>query len=186
MEEQVDLLSSRGLVIDSEDRCVEFLRANTYYRFSGYARYFQRAPHLGDNAFEEGMTFDEIRAMCDNDEALRGPLTEALARAEVLIRTHFACVVADVHGPYGRFLEEDSYTDVGSEEPTVEACLRDIGRSKDRHILRYRTTSGGTQDFGELPVWSAVEAWSFLARSRRPLSAGLPVLWLMESPRVSV
>ena len=161
VEEQVALLSSRGLVIDGEDLCVKFLRANNYYRFSGYARYFQRAPYLGDNAFEEGMTFDEIRAMYDNDEALRGTLTKALSRAEVLIRTHFARVVANVHGPYGRFLEKDFYTDVGNEEPTVEACLRDIGRSKDRHILRYKTTSGGTQDFNELPVWSAVEAWSF-------------------------
>ncbi|QTI89247.1 Abi family protein [Streptomyces sp. AgN23] len=38
---------------------------------------------------------------------------------------------------------------------------RDIDRSKDRHILRYRDTEGDRVDYSKLPVWSAVEAWSF-------------------------
>lgn len=43
----------------------------------------------------------------------------------------------------------------------MESCLRDIERSKERHILRYKSTDTGGVNFAELPVWSAVEAWSF-------------------------
>jgi abortive infection bacteriophage resistance protein len=97
----------------------------------------------------------------DADESLRTALVQPLARVELMLRSHVARVIADEHGPYGRFLEDDFYTDVGDRERTVESCLRDIGRSKDRHILRYRDIGFDRADYSKLPVWSAVEAWSF-------------------------
>lgn len=160
-DEQVALLVGRGLAVRDQAACARFLAATNYYRFSGYARYFQKAPHLGDNDFRSGATFDEIRVAYEADEALRVVLVQPLARVELMLRSHVARVIADEHGPYGRFLEEDFYTDVGDREPTVESCLRDIDRSKDHHILRYRDTGGDRADYSQLPVWSAVEAWSF-------------------------
>lgn len=67
--EQVALLARRGLVIDDEAASTAFLTAHNYYRFSGYARYFQQAPHLGDDNFCPGTTFDEIRAIYEADDA---------------------------------------------------------------------------------------------------------------------
>lgn len=160
-DEQVALMVSRGLAVPDEVECARFLAATNYYRFSGYARYFQLAPHLGDDDFRQGTTFDEIRAVYDADEALRTMLVVPLARVELMLRSHVARVIADEHGAYGRYLEEDFYTEVGDREPTVESCLRDIERSKDRHILRYREAGVDRADYSELPVWSAVEAWSF-------------------------
>lgn len=162
VEQQVALLAQRDLVIDDEAACRTFLVSCNYYRLSGYARYFQRAPHLGDDTFKPGTTFEDVRAAYVADEALREALGKSLARVELMLRTHVARVIADAHGPYGSFLEERFYTDVGDAEPTVESLLRDIRRSKDRHILRYLDGD----DFSRLPVWSAVEAWSFGTLSR--------------------
>ncbi|MBE5488569.1 hypothetical protein E3G71_001070 [Mycobacteroides abscessus] len=160
-EAQVALLVERGLTIADTDGCAAFLAAHNYYRFSGYMRYFQQAPHEGNNSFQPGITFEEIRDVYDADEALRLALMPRLARVEVLLRTHTAYVIANDHGPRGKYLEEDFYTDIGDAEPTVESCLRDIERSKEHHILRYVTTDNGVVNFAELPVWSAVESWSF-------------------------
>ncbi|ASQ89316.1 Abi family protein [Mycobacterium intracellulare] len=159
--EQVSLMVRRGLVVSDEGACAAFLAANNYYRFSGYMRYFQQAAHLGNDSFRPGTTFDEIRVIYDADEALRSSLGPRLARAEVLLRTHTAHVIANDHGPCGRYLEQSFYTDAVNSEPTVESCLKDIERSKERHILRYTATSSGASNFSGLPVWSAVEAWSF-------------------------
>lgn len=158
---QVALLVYRGLIIDDAAECKAFLAANNYYRFSGYARYFQQAPHQGDDAFTPGTTFKKIRVIWDADEALRADLTWSLARVELLLRTHVARVVADTYGPYGEYLQDSFYTDSSHVEPTVVACLRDIDRSKDRHILSFRPSDGDRDDYSKLPVWSAVEAWSF-------------------------
>lgn len=160
-EKQVALLVKRGLVVGDEAACAAFLAANNYYRFSGYMRYFQQAPHEGKDDFRTGTTFDEIRAIYDADEVLRSELMPRLARAEVLLRTHVAYVIGGDHGPCGRYLEKDFYTDVGDAEPTIESCLKDIERSRERHILRYTATDSGVPKYRDLPVWSAVEAWSF-------------------------
>ncbi len=161
MGEQVALLTRRGLTIEDEAVCTAFFGSNNYYRFSGFARYFQRAPHMGDDGFAPGATFAEIRRIYEADEALRTAVSQPLARVELLLRTHVARVIADAYGPYGSFLEKGFYTDVGNVEPTVDSCLRDIDRSKDRHILRYKGTESDRIDYSKLPVWSAVEAWSF-------------------------
>lgn len=88
-------------------------------------------------------------------------MSRPLAQVELLLRTNVARVIADDHGPYGRFLEWGFYTDIGDRELTVVSCLLDIERSKDRHILRYKTEHGDRADYSGLPVWSVVEAWSF-------------------------
>jgi abortive infection bacteriophage resistance protein len=159
--DQIALMVSRGLLVPDERECSRFLASNNYYRFSGYARYFQRAPHLGDDGFLAGTGFDDIRAVYDADESLRVSLVRPLAQVELLLRSHVAHVIGREHGAYRTYLERDFYRDVGGREPTVETCLRDIDRSKDRHILRYRGEAGESSGYRRLPVWSAVEAWSF-------------------------
>lgn len=161
VEEQVELLRSRGLLIEDQKECEAFFSVTNYYRFSGYMRYFQRAPHRDDNSFQPNTTFAQIRHIYDADEALRTALISPLTQVELLLRTHVARVIANEYGPYGEYLQESFYTDIGGREPTVEACLQDIERSKDRHILRYWNTADGNIDYAKLPVWSAVEAWSF-------------------------
>ncbi|MFW0797646.1 Abi family protein [Gordonia sp. CPCC 205515] len=158
--EQVALLARRGLVIDDEDLCAEFLAGHNYYRFSGYMRYFQKAPHEGDDDFIPDTTLAQIRGIYNADQALRASLTEQLAQAELLLRTHTAYVIAHNHGPCGSYLTEEFYTDAPGSEPTVDSCLKDIRRSRERHILRYAV--GDTDpDLSKLPIWSAVEALSF-------------------------
>ena len=75
VEERVELLDRRGLLIENQGEYEAFFSAGNYYRFSGYMRYFQRAPHFGDNAFLDGTTFTQIRNIYDADEALRTALT---------------------------------------------------------------------------------------------------------------
>lgn len=81
-------------------------------------------------------------------------------QVELLLRSHVAYAIAHEHGPYRQYLREDFYSDAPRHETTMESCLRDISRSKDRHILRYH---GGDEQraLKELPIWSAVEALSF-------------------------
>lgn len=161
VSEQVTLFVERGLVISDREACARFLGSTNYYRFSGYFRYFQRAPHLGDNTFEPSVSFETIRTVYDADEKLRATLTRPLSHAELILRTHVARVIGDNYGAYGTYLDRDFYTDISDTEPTVESCLRDIERSRERHILHYRESDGISPHFADLPVWSAVEAWTF-------------------------
>ncbi|WP_228452369.1 Abi family protein [Rathayibacter toxicus] len=156
-DEQLALLRQRKLAIADEGTCKAFLAAENYYRFAGYARYFQKAPHDDDNDFLPGVTFDQIRALYDADEELRKILSGHLAYAEILLRSHTAYVIAHAYGPRGRYLDSSFYSNTPNMAPTVESLFRDIRRSKEQHILRF-STSNENELFAELPIWSAVDA----------------------------
>lgn len=104
-DEQAALMVQRGLTVNDRPACAAFLAANSYYRFSGYARYFQVAPHLGDDTFWPGTHFDEVRLVYDADESLRAALAQPLACAELLLRSHTAHAIARTYGPSGKYLE---------------------------------------------------------------------------------
>lgn len=157
---QAELLARRGLEITDLGEVECFLRIAGYYRLSGYGRYFQVAPHLGDDRFVPGTTFDEIRELHDRDTSLRHHLSASLAQAEIALRAHTAHVIAQNHSPYRSYLRDDFYSGAPNHESVAESVRRDIARSKERHILRYGTRCTDPES-SQLPVWSAVESWSF-------------------------
>lgn len=161
---QVRLLRDRGLVIDDEKQCRSFLTENNYYRFSGYARYFQKSPEYDDNNFEKATTFASIKSIYEADEALRPMLLRRLSRVEVMLRSHTAYVIGREYGPYNKYLEPAFYVDVADEENVASKCIKDIGRSKERFIQHFcvsGASSDGMRDYSGIPIWAAVETWSF-------------------------
>ena len=160
-QKQVKLMSDRGLIIKDEVECIRFLTTVNYYRFSGYVRYFQIAPHKDNNDFCPGTSFNKIREIYYADEELRTNLLKPLSCVELMLRSHVAHIIGREYGPYHSYLEEDFYVNPNNRQMIRDSCLRDIERSKERHILHYRNDAGGNYNFDELPVWSAVEAWSF-------------------------
>lgn len=158
--DQLRLLRERGLVVGDEAACEARLATVNYYRFAGYARYFQVAPHLGDNSFHEGATFDAILALYEADADLRARLMPLLGEIEVMLRTRYAYVVGREVGPGGDYLDDSFFSGAETSESLSEACRKDLDRSRERFILRYRDRDA-SDPYATLPVWSAVEAFSF-------------------------
>ncbi|MET0590500.1 MAG: Abi family protein, partial [Naasia sp.] len=82
--------------------------------------------------------------------------------------------IADTHGPYGSYLDESFYRDSSSQQRTAEVCRRDIMRSRERHILKHVGDDALNPDMAVLPVWSAVEAFSFGTLSKVIEGMGAP------------
>ena len=160
-DEQVDLLISRGLIVEQRNECLSFLKSRNYYRFSGYARYFQLAPHNDNNQFLPDVSFASIQKIYDTDTTIRTKLGCQLAKAEILLRTHTAYVIACNYSPYRDYLDQSFYCDVENHESTAESCLHDLQRSKERYIRHFMIKEDGQLSFKELPIWAAVEALSF-------------------------
>lgn len=161
---QVSLLRGRGLVIDDEKQCRAFLMGNNYYRFSGYTRYFQKSPEYDDNDFVKGTTFATIKDIYEADEALRPILLRRLSHVEVMLRSHTAYVIEREYGPYNKYLDPAFYVDIADQENVASQCIKDIGRSKERFIQHFCVSdalSDGAMDCSGIPIWAAVETWSF-------------------------
>ena len=84
--EQINILKSRGLIVDDEKQAVKFLARVNYYRFSGYAKLF----YASKDSFKERVKFSDIISAYYFDCELRNLLNEIMADIEISLRTQIA------------------------------------------------------------------------------------------------
>lgn len=172
-EEQVKLLEERGMHIDDRASAANFLARVNYYRFSGYSRHWQQDPSRGDNRYFEGTSFKTIRALYDAEQELVTACNELLHPLEILLRTRFAYAYGRRVGaigmfPYGKGLTQSPNLEA---ERVEEHALANLDRSKEAFITHYRDDikeghSYKPAAYDRMPIWVAVEAFSFGTLSR--------------------
>ena len=88
--EQVSRLQERGLVVSDAHACESFLSEVSYYRFSGYFRYWQKDPKYGDDRFLGGVKLDAIKNVYHKECEVADVIFAAIRRVEILLRTRFS------------------------------------------------------------------------------------------------
>ena len=172
-DQQVELLSHRGMHIDDTTAAVEYLAKVNYYRFSGYSRYWQHDPARGDNRFFEDTSFEMICALYDAEQKLASVCDELLHPVELLLRTRFAYAYGRRIGVTGMFAHGKGFTQSPhpNAERVEEHALSNLDRSKEAFVAHYRDDikQGHTykpEAYDRMPIWVAVEAFSFGSLSR--------------------
>lgn len=163
LDEQVDILTGRGLDVGDREAAKAALLDGNYYRLSGYLRQFQLDPRGGDNRFVPGTTLDEVLAARDLDAELASLLLAGLFHIERVLRSRFAYFAARRLGAGGYYLEATGYIatmpDLDKYLEKVEGELR---RARSPMIDRYAVGD----DLSGVPIWVAVEHLGFGTVSR--------------------
>lgn len=95
--EQIDLLKTRGLIINDETYATEKLREDNYYNIiNGYKELFI-TPGTIDN-FINGTTFEEIYALYDFDRIIRSILFKQILKVENILRSLIAYNFSEKYG----------------------------------------------------------------------------------------
>ncbi|MBA8829488.1 Abi family protein [Alpinimonas psychrophila] len=159
-EDLLTLLSKdRELNIGNHDGAVRFLDQTNYYRFTGYSRYFQVAPHEGDNSYVEGASFEQIVDLMAADDELRIRLLVPLSELELTLRTRFARISGDIWGNKAFYLDSSNYIpSVHDLDKRIEALRSELTNNKSKMVNKYRSPGG---EVDNVPVWVAIEALSF-------------------------
>lgn len=147
----------RGLECSHEE-AVRYFRENNYYRFSGYARSFQRDPKNRDDNFASGTTLKQIVDIVSEDHSFRLELFRALSRLELLVRNAFVLAAGSDASDGLELHSEKFFQDTENGADTIEAIGRDIRRSKSAPALHFKDPDGG---YGRMPIWVVVEEISF-------------------------
>ena len=172
-EQQVALLQERGMTISDTASAAEFLARVSYYRLSGYFRYWQIDPTGGNNRFIEGSSFDIVRNLYETEQNLVSVCSDVLHPLEVLLRTRFAHYYAQYVAPQGAFSRGLGFTQSAdpNAERVEEHALSNLDRSKEAFVSHYRDNiktgnSFSIEAYERMPIWVAVEAFSFGSLSR--------------------
>lgn len=92
-EEQIQILKTRGLVVEDEMSAKNILSKINYYRFSAYTLTLKN-----DDLFHEGISFDQIYNLYEFDRKLRLYLLSLLEQIEISFRTKISYHLAHKYG----------------------------------------------------------------------------------------
>lgn len=104
IDEQISLLRSRGLTIESEADAHRFLLYNNYYRISGYSLTLRK-----HDVFNQHATMQNIMDIYHFDHAFRHLLLKYLDKIETRFKSVYAYRFVASHGPTG-YLQETLFT----------------------------------------------------------------------------
>lgn len=105
IQEQIEILKSRGLSISDEQRASDFLTRNNYYRVSGYSLTLRK-----NDVFDKNAAFESIMDIYECDHELRHILLRHLETIEISVKSAYSYESARVYGPTG-YLDSANFTD---------------------------------------------------------------------------
>lgn len=168
INEQMEILRSRGLVVGDNSRIV-LMREGYYSLVNGYKDAFidrQRSSETGEDRYKEGTTFDHLHLLFDLDRMLKERTFPMLVRAETTVRTAVAYCFSE------RYREMDSYLDPnnyctrsqyhdGRHYERDKADLIRLLRSAHDNRRGHSSIDHYLATHGHVPLWVLVNVLTF-------------------------
>jgi abortive infection bacteriophage resistance protein len=152
IDEQIELLKSRGMLFHDEIQAKHHLLNFNYYRLSGYWLPFKKS----DEGFEKNLYFEDIINLYSFDSGLKALLYQALETIEISAKTKFAYYLSQAHGSHP--LKVENFTKTYYFDQSYAKLLSEIERQKDRAFIKhYRENYSDDLP----PLWVCVEVMTF-------------------------
>ena len=159
IDEQLDILKSKGLTIEDYDSAKETLLRENYFFLNGY-----RSPFLvtGSKRFIDGATFEELHSLFKFDRFFRNIIFKNLLIVENNYKSIFSYVLSRKYG-----YKEKDYLNVDNFDRSKEKArqINDLIRKLKRQIringYQHTATSHYINNYGYIPLWVGVKVLSF-------------------------
>lgn len=152
--EQVEILISRGLIINDRAAAEKLLSTVNYYRFTGYLHDYKQP---GKNLYMPGITIDKIKKIYDFDRKFTRILMFALEDIEETLKTRISYVLTSSfpNNPL-IYMDPQVYRDTRFYNAFLKKYNYSVKANKNvpfvkHHMLHYN---------GFLPMWVAVELFT--------------------------
>jgi abortive infection bacteriophage resistance protein len=126
IDEQLNLLKSRGLFIPCEEEARNFLKTVSYYRLSAYTFYYEKknADNSRSHSFYEGKTFTDVKELYIFDSKLRRLFWEAIERIEIAFRSSLSYHLSLQYTPHW-YTDNDLFVSRFDHEAFIEKFKKD-------------------------------------------------------------
>ncbi len=152
IKQQLDILKSRGCIIDNEEYAVKCLTNINYYRI---AHYF--APFLEEKGkYFDNTRFEDIMKIYDFDRTLRRLILSFLEEIEIYLRAVISNYHAIKYGATG-YLNASSFDNHHNHKAFLGSIERMIELNEKEGLVMHHNKKYG----GVMPLWAIVELFSF-------------------------
>lgn len=150
-DQQIQLLKKRGLKIDNNILCKQFLKSINYYRFTAYLLPFKNP----DGSYKEGANFETVYKMYHFDRKMRTVLFGVIEEIELFLRTQLAYYHSHKYNPLG-YLEPSNFNDKHKHEHYLKILDDAILNNRSTLVVKHHKEKYG----GKFPLWVIIEFFS--------------------------
>ncbi len=160
LDEQVNILQSKGLYIPDVSYAKEILLRENYFFLSGYRLLFME--DLVTKKFIKGTTFDELYSLFHFDRHIRNIIFKNLLIVENNIKSIMAYNLSKQYGYREKeYLAAKNFTSDKRKKRQVEDLLRKMKRQIRINGGQHEATVHYIQNYGYIPLWIVVKILSF-------------------------
>lgn len=161
IEEQVEILKKRNLIIQNKDKAISiFENNNYYYLINGYKDLFiNRGQKI--EIFQENATLEEIYSLYKFDSDLRMYFLKYILQIERKINTYIAYEFSKSYG-HKNYLLEDNFDNTEANSLKIKELITDINNNmmkqynnSNKMICHYLDT------YQYVPLWVLIRILSF-------------------------
>lgn len=160
IDEQIEILKNRGLIIDDVDACKEILLRENYFFLLGYRHIFLKGD--GTHDFIPGTNFRELYALFSFDRQIRNIIFKNLLIVENNIKSIVSYQLSKKYGIKERnYLNPANFTSDPARRNQVNDLIKKMKRQIRVNGGQHSATMHYLTNYGYIPLWIVVKVLSF-------------------------
>jgi abortive infection bacteriophage resistance protein len=151
-QEQIEILRSRGLIIEDENHAIEMLKRVSYYRLTAYGLSLKQE---NSDDYLQGVSFELIHRLYEFDSKLRVLIMAISEQIEIAFRSQIAYYIAHTYGELG-YRNSNNFNCVDTHSDFLLRLDKLLLEAKELFVFHHQNKYGG-----QFPVWVAFEVMTF-------------------------
>ena len=160
LDEQLDILKGKGLIIEDEEHAKEILLRENYFFINGYRVLLMNS--YSDKTFVVGSTFRELYSIFLFDRSFRNILFKHLLIVENQLKSVMSYQLSKKYGYRDKdYLNTKNFTSDKSKTRRVKEGIDKMKRQIRVNGAHHMATMHYMNNYGYIPLWVLVKVLSF-------------------------
>ena len=160
LEEQVDILRGKGLIVEDVEETKEILLRENYFFINGYRPVLMNS--VSDKTFVIGATFRELYSIFLFDRAFRTILFKNLLIIENSLKSVISYQLSIKYGYKEKdYLNVKNFTNEHGKQKKVKDLIDKMKRQIRVNCANHNATMHYVNNYGYIPLWILVKVLSF-------------------------
>lgn len=164
IEEQIELIKSKNIVIKDKERAKQVLLREGYYNLiKGYKDIFvdiKKSRKLGTETCDEETFFEEIYAVYKFDRDFRNLMFKYISIIETHIKSYISEVISQKYGTKN-YLKRENFKIPTNGEERFNTLIGIIKNNIDRNLNNYLDIKKCYIENGDIPFWMLATLMTF-------------------------
>jgi len=160
LDEQVEILRNKGLIINDEQYAMEVLFRENYFFLNGYRHLFMKSE--SNRTYIPGTTFEELYSLFLFDRTFRNILFKNILNIENNLKSIMSYHLSLRYGYHERdYLNHKNFTNNPERSRQVNDVLKKMKRQIKSNASTHSATMHYVNSYGYIPLWVLVKVLSF-------------------------